>query len=92
MLTVPACALLWAERGRTGRIALLINAAGFVLTGDYLWSTYLHVLIELRLLPAAQPGPLLSATLLFPPPLILLIMGVFYLCIYARRTFHPVLL
>ena len=92
MLTIPACALLWAERGRIGRIALLINAAGFVLTGDYLWSIYLRILIELRLLPAAQPGPLLSATLLFPLPLILLIMGAFYLCIYARRTFHPVLL
>ena len=92
MLTIPACALLWTERGRIGRVALLINAAGFVLTGDYLWSIYLGALIDLRLLPTDQPGPLLSATLLFPLPLILLIMGAFYLWVYARRAFQPVAL
>ena len=34
LLTIPACAMLWAEGGPVARLALLVNAAGFVLTGD----------------------------------------------------------
>jgi hypothetical protein len=33
-LTVPACAMLWAEGGLAGRLALGVNTAAFVLTGD----------------------------------------------------------
>ena len=34
LLTVPACAILWAEGGLTRWFALLISTAGIVLTGD----------------------------------------------------------
>ena len=37
LLAVPACAMLWAERGLIGRLALIVTAAGFVLTGDFTW-------------------------------------------------------
>ena len=34
LLTVPACAMLWAEGGLTGWLALVVNTVGFALTGD----------------------------------------------------------
>ncbi len=34
MLTVPACALLFAEKRITGKIALLITALGLIFTGE----------------------------------------------------------
>jgi hypothetical protein len=44
LLTVPACAMLWAEGGRIGRLALLVTSAGFVLTGDLPWVVILSLI------------------------------------------------
>ena len=56
LLTVPACAMLWAEGGRIGRLALLVNAAGFVLTGDLTWALILGPLSNLHLILPRLPG------------------------------------
>jgi len=90
MLTIPACALLWAEGGRIGRLALLITAVGCVLTGDLVWGIYFETLVNMHLLPAVSPRPWLAASINLPLPLILLTLSAFYLWVYARRSFSPV--
>ena len=90
MLTIPACAMLWAEGGRIGRLALIITAASCVLSGDLVWSVYFEILVKLHLLPAVSPGRWLGASINIPLPLSLLVTAAFYLGIYVRRAAHPV--
>jgi hypothetical protein len=84
LLTVPACAMLWAEGGRIGRVALAVTSAGFILTADLPWVIFLALIRGLRLPATALTGKVLIAVQVFPVPLILLVMGVFYLWAYAR--------
>jgi hypothetical protein len=85
LLTVPACAMLWAEGGLIGRLALLVTAAGFVLNGDVTWAIVLGLIGRLHMPPSGLSEQLLIALQVFPAPLILLVIGVFYLWVYARR-------
>jgi hypothetical protein len=89
LLTVPACAMLWAEGGRIGRLALLINSAAFVLTGDIPWAVLIGLIGKLHLPATTLSDQILAAVLVFPVPLILLVMGIFYLWVYARGGSHP---
>ncbi|MGA8668322.1 MAG: glycosyltransferase family 87 protein [Terracidiphilus sp.] len=84
LLAVPACAQLWARRGATGWIALLVTTAAFVLNGDLPWVAFLAFVHHMHWSPA---GRVLTAVWDFPVPLSLLAMGVFYLWIYARYAF-----
>jgi hypothetical protein len=86
LLTVPACAMLWAEGGRTGRLALLVNSAGFVLTGDLPWVVVLSLIGRLHLPATRLSSWLVMAVQVFPIPLILLLMGIFYLWVYVRSS------
>jgi len=86
LLTIPACAMLWAEGGLIGWAALLMTSVGVTLTGDIpsailsLVSDHLHVgTVEIL-------DQLLTVFLMRPVPLILLAMGIFYLWVYVRRT------
>jgi hypothetical protein len=85
LLTVPACAMLWAEGGLVGWLALLVNGAGFVLTGDIPWAILLSLISKLQLSTNGLTGQILTAVQVLPTPLILLVMGVFYLWVYVRR-------
>lgn len=86
LLTVPACAMLWSEGGSIGWLALLVNGAGFVLTGDLPWAILLGF-ISLMPPPATVIGTrILISVQVFPVPLILLSMGVFYLWVFVRRS------
>ena len=90
LLTVPACAILWAKGGVIGRVALIVNTAGFILTGDLTWAAFLGLLARLHL-PAGILSPkLLIAVQVFPAPLILLVMGIFYLYVYLQNDRHSV--
>jgi len=89
LLTVPACAMLWAGGGLIGRLALLVNTAGFVLTGDLSWSIYFGLTDKLYLSRAGMSGQILTAVQVFTVPLILLVMSIFYLWVYLRRTSWP---
>ena len=81
LLTVPACAMLWAEGSVTGRVAMLVNATALVLTGDLTWALLLSVINRMH------GAAMLSVVLqVFPAPCILLATSSFYLWIYARRT------
>ena len=84
LLTVPACAMLWAEGGLIGRLALLVTAAGFVLNGDFFWVLAFDFANHLHLPTTGLSGQIQAVALVFPAPLILLIMGVFYLWAYVR--------
>jgi len=87
LLTVPACALLWAERGIAGWLALLLNAAAFVLIGDISWLAILGAINKLFPPGNGFGGQILINVQIFSAPLILLIMGVFYLWVYVSRSF-----
>jgi hypothetical protein len=83
MLTVPACAMLWAEGGRAGRLALWLTGAGFALTGDVSWTIFSWFV---NCLHFAAAGFTAAAIRVFPVPLTLLAMSVFYLWVYARSA------
>ena len=85
LLTVPACAVLWAEGGLTGWLALLVNSAAFVLTGDLPWAIFFGLIYNLHLPSTPLAWQTLTAVQVFPVPLILLVTGVFYLWVYVRR-------
>jgi hypothetical protein len=86
LLTVPACALLWSEGGLVRWLALVVNSAGFVLTGDIPWTIALGLIRNLHLSTVGFSGQVLRAALVLPTPLILLVMGIFYLWVYVSRS------
>ena len=88
LLTVPACVMLWAEGGLLGWLALLVNTAGFLFTGDLTWAILLGLINRLHLSTTGFSGQLLIAMQVFPAPVILFVMGVFYLWVYARKAPH----
>jgi hypothetical protein len=85
LLSVPACAMLWAEGGRIGRLALVVTSAGFLVTADLPWAIVLGLISKLHLPATALARQMLIAAQVFPAPLILLLMGIFYLWVYVRR-------
>jgi hypothetical protein len=89
LLTVPACVMLWAEGGRIGRLALLVNAAGFILTGDFSWAIFIAITSALRLPATGLMGRMVMVVNVFSAPLILLVVGVFYLWVYLRSSSAP---
>lgn len=87
LLAVPACAILWAEGGRIIRwIALLVTTAGVVLTGDISLAILLNTARNLHVSSTGISGVIATLVLSRPASLILLVVGVFYLWAYLRRT------
>ena len=86
LLTIPACAMLWAAGGLIGKLALLVNAAGFFFTAEFPWAILLAVLNRIHW-PATWWAPrIVIAMQVFPIPLILLSLGVFYIWVYLSRS------
>jgi len=85
LLTAPACAMLWVEGGWTGWFALVLNAAGFALTGDLSWEILSGLISKLHLHAIGQFRQIEAVGQVIPVPLVLLILGIFYLWVYARR-------
>lgn len=85
LLTIPACALLWAERGPIGWFALLGNSAAILITAD-IPATSLTMLV--RNLPLGQGffAHLKTALLVRPAPIVLLVVAIFYVWVYWRRA------
>ena len=88
LLAVPACAMLWAEGGLIGRLALLVTTAGFVFNGDIFGAIAIPILTS-HLPATVLFGQIEAVALVFPAPLILLVMSVFYLWAYARSCSAP---
>jgi hypothetical protein len=85
LLAVPACAMLWAEGGRIRWTALLVTTAGVVLTADIPLTILVIFTRDLSINTASLSGQILKVVLMRPIPLILLVMGIFYLWMYMRH-------
>jgi uncharacterized membrane protein len=78
--------MLCAAGGRAGKLAVSVTTAGIVLAGDIplalitILSNYLHIST------AGIYGKILTVMLIRPVSLILLVMAIFYLSMYLRRT------
>ena len=86
LLTVPACALLWAGGGRLGWIAVGFSAVGILLNGDVPLVILGELTEKLHLSVATLPGQILTVVLARPNQEILLAMSIFYLWVYVRRA------
>ncbi|MGO9316367.1 MAG: glycosyltransferase family 87 protein [Terracidiphilus sp.] len=86
LLSVPACAMLWAEGGLLRWIALLVNSLGLVFTADIPLTILQTLATNTHLSKASLSGQVLTVILVQPAPLILLAMSIFYLWIYVRRA------
>lgn len=84
LLTVPACAMLWTERGPIRWLALLLNTAAVLLTGDVPLATLAILTNSLHGYTAGIFGHILTVVVMRPVPLILLALGIFYLWVYVR--------
>ena len=85
LLTIPACAMLWARRGALGWLAVLVTTAGFVVNGDIL--SGIRILFARGIL-VPQPtfvSRLITVVLARPAPLVLLLMTLLYLWVLAKR-------
>jgi heme/copper-type cytochrome/quinol oxidase subunit 2 len=86
LLTVPACCLLWDE-GRSIRwVALLVSTAAIVSTADIPLTILLTLTRNLHISTMKLSGQILTVVLTRPAPIVLLVMGIFYLWIYVRRA------
>lgn len=85
LLSVPACAMLWAEGGPVAWIALVVNTAGIVLTGDIPSAILLIFARNLHLSTTELSGQILTVALTQPASLVLLVMSIFYLWVYGWR-------
>jgi hypothetical protein len=81
LLTIPACALLWAEGGVTRWLAIAVSGTSILLTGDMQWALFFRALSHLHFLS----GKGLVMFQVLPVPLILLASALFYLTIYVKR-------
>jgi hypothetical protein len=86
LLAVPACTVLWAEGGKVARFALTITTAGVLLTGDIPLAILALITKNLTIPTMGLVAKILLLAILRPAPLILLVVAIFYLCIYARRV------
>ena len=86
LLTFPACAMLWSEGGLIAWLALLVNTAGVLFTGDIPLQLLAVLAGKLGASTATLPGKVLMVLLARPAPLILFAMGIFYLWVYVRRS------
>lgn len=85
LLTIPACAMLWARKGALGWAAMLITWAAFIVNGDLL--TGIRILLMRGIL---VPQPTFSSrlvTVIFArqAPLVLLLMAFLFLWVLATR-------
>jgi hypothetical protein len=85
ILTVPGCAVLWAERGIIGWLAVVLNFTGFLVTGDLSWTAVLAVLSRVFSgTPGLAESSLRNAQI-YSVPVVLVLLGAFYLWVHIRR-------
>ncbi len=86
LFAIPACARLWAEGGRLGKIAFAVTAIAFVLTGDIPSAIILAIVSKSHMANPEFSDQIKAAVQVFPIPLILLGISIFYLWVYVQRT------
>ena len=85
LLTIPACAMLWTEGGFVRWTALAVSAAGFLVSGDVALATLLFVTRSIHPSAASLGAQIRTVLVTRPAPLIMLMIGVFYLWVFLRR-------
>ena len=86
LLSIPACAMLWAEGGMIGWLGLAVNSLALFFTSDLPWVFFSIILNHLRPTLPWLSGSILNAIVALPAPTMLLLMSIFYLWIYASRS------
>ncbi len=86
LLTVPACAMLWAGGGPLKWTAGLLNTAALVVTADIPSTILMLIDRSLHGHVTGFAGKLLDLFLLRPAAPILLATGILYLWVYLRST------
>jgi hypothetical protein len=89
LLTFPAFAMLWAKGGASKWMALLFTGLGVLLTGDTPLQLLAILANHIGASTESFSGKVLTIVLGRPAPLIMLVMGIFYLWAYLRRTSAP---
>lgn len=85
LLAVPGCALLWERNRKAGRSSVAITATALAFTGVLPWAIFQYLVNSLPA-PSTHLGAWLMVALqVFPAPLSLLGMGIYFLRAYARR-------
>jgi len=85
MLAVPACAVLWADRGYRGWMALLTTFSAILLSSDIPITMLVAFGRTLPRYPTSISKQILVVVATRPIPLVLLAMSIFYLWIYLRE-------
>ena len=85
LLTIPACAMLAAEGGGLGRIALLLNSGAILITSDFSLGLLAILTKDLNLYTGNPPFKMMLILLARPIPIVLLALGSFYLWLYKHR-------
>jgi hypothetical protein len=86
LLTVPACAMLWAEGTAIRWVGLLVTAFAIVITGEVPLAILVNLTANLHLGSEGILSRILLMALMRPGSLALLAMAIFYVCVYARRV------
>ena len=84
LLTIPACAALWARGGLFGRLALVLTSVGIVATSDIPLAVGYVLTENLHLSMGSLPDKVAAVLLARFIPLALLASGTFYLWVYVR--------
>ena len=84
LLTLPACAMLWARGGATKWLAALLTTAGILATADLPLNYYLILTGQAPTGLSGMWGKALALAVLEPTPVVLLAMGVFYSWAYLK--------
>lgn len=82
MIAIPGCCVLWARRGRLGKIAFLVTVTGILFAGVVPLATFKTLADFLHTTTADFGAQLLTLLLRRPEPIALSVMGAFYLWIY----------
>jgi hypothetical protein len=86
MLTIPACALLWAKGGRIARVALLVSSLGLLFTGDIPLAMLSILSKQLHVGTTGIFGQMTFLVMNRPASLVMIAMSIFYLWVYLRRA------
>lgn len=89
LLTIPACSLLWAEGGAIRWFTFLLSTAAIGVTSVIPWTFLLVVSHHLSVRGGESLRQMLPIVLTQLAPLSLLVVGIFYLWVYWRRTAVP---
>jgi hypothetical protein len=81
MLAVPACAMLFAEKGPIGKTSLLVTTLAITFTGELPYALLKAATPSVPIFPAALPEKFEMLVLARPASLALLLMAIFFTCI-----------